>query len=207
MTENTIIEQQIQRIRQTLHDIQPYEITILTGSNGSGKSLVRQQLKYAFQKRYNQTITTVDVSLAKRTSSNASLGALGSFMADDPTNPTSLETYHHIERLFHSFAVKENDHHVYIILDEPEIGMSKESQLSLAKYLKSQLVNIYRHTFGMLIITHSEFFVNELKDISTFYNMDGYKTYEDWCNRTIEPTDFSTLSQQSLELFRRLSKT
>lgn len=197
----------IQNIKDILSKIEPYTITILTGSNGSGKSLIRQQLKFKLAEKLNTSsqCLTVDVSMGKRTGINPSLGALSSFMHDDPTNPTSLATYQHITSMIAS--VKRTEKKLYLIIDEPEIGMSKESLLGLTLYLKSILPNIQENTYGMLIITHSEFLVKELQLHTTFLNMDGYTTAEDWINRPITPTDFDQLAEDALALFRKLSKT
>ena len=70
----------------------------------------------------------------------------------------------------------EHNWYPYIILDEPEIGMSKESQLGLASYLKENKDAILHNSKSMYIITHSEFLVKELESIYTFLNMNEYKT-------------------------------
>lgn len=84
--------------------------------------------------------------------------------------------------------------------------MSKESQLSLASYLKENKDTILHNSKRMYIITHSEFLVKELKSISTFLNMDEYETVDKWINRTIIPTDFNVLQEKSSELLQRLIK-
>lgn len=195
----------IQNIKTILHSIEPYQITILTGSNGSGKSLIRQQLKFHLAKKLNISPAglTIDVSMAKRTGSNPSLGGLSSFMHDNPTDPTSLSTYNHICTMIAS--AEKAEHKIYFIIDEPEIGMSKESLLGLTNYLKSKIPYIQNETYGMLIITHSEFLVNEFKEHANFKNMDGFQTAEEWTNRSIRPTDFKKLAEDSLALFRKLS--
>lgn len=204
---NLSIEDRIEIIKNCMKQIESDKITILTGSNGSGKSLIRQQLAFKFAKELDCSPhgLTIDVSMAKRTASNPDLGALASFMADDPTEPTSLATFYHIQTLFNSIG-PEHDWYPYIILDEPEIGMSKESQLGLASYLKENKETILHNSKGMCIITHSEFLVKELESISTFLNMDGYETADKWINRTIIPTDFDVLQKKSSELFHRLIK-
>lgn len=204
---NLSIEDRIEIIRNCMKQIELNKITILTGSNGSGKSLIRQQLAFKLAKDLNCSPRglTIDVSMAKRTSSNPDLGALASFMADDPTEPTSLATFYHIQTTFNSIG-PEHDWYPYIILDEPEIGMSRESQLGLASYLKEDKDTILHNSKGMCIITHSEFLVKELESISTFLNMDGYETADEWINRTIIPTDFHVLQDKSSELFHHFIK-
>lgn len=43
-------QEQIQKIRDFCDMIQPNKVTILTGKNGSGKSLVRKTVGFFFQK-------------------------------------------------------------------------------------------------------------------------------------------------------------
>lgn len=59
---------------------------------------------------------------------------------------------------------------------ENRIEIIRESQLSLASYLKENKDTILHNSKSMCIITHSEFLVKELKSIYTFLNMNGYKT-------------------------------
>ena len=89
---------------------------------------------------------------------------------------------------------------------ENRIEIIRESQLSLASYLKENKETILHNSKGMCIITHSEFLVKELESISTFLNMDGYETVDEWINRPIIPTDFNVLQEKSSELFHRLIK-
>lgn len=59
---------------------------------------------------------------------------------------------------------------------EDSIEIIRESQLSLASYLKENKDTILHNSKSMCIITHSEFLVKELEFIYTFLNMNGYKT-------------------------------
>ena len=65
-----------------------------------------------------------------------------------------------------------------LIQHKPEIGISKESQLGLASYLKENKDTILHNSKSMCIITHSEFLVKELESIFTFLNIDGYETID-----------------------------
>lgn len=59
---------------------------------------------------------------------------------------------------------------------ENSIEIIRESQLSLASYLKENKDTISHNSKSMYIITHSEFRVKELESIYTFLNMNEYKT-------------------------------
>lgn len=92
---NLSIENSIEIIRNYMKQIESDKITILTGSNSSGKSLIQQQLAFKLAKELDSSPRklTIDVSMAKRTTSNPDPSALTSFIADDPTEPTSLASY------------------------------------------------------------------------------------------------------------------
>ena len=89
----------------------------------------------------------------------------------------------------------------YFIIDEPEIGMSRESQLGIARYILDKYIENKDKIYGMLVITHSETIVEELKDTCVFLNLDGINDIDSWLNREIVPTDFELLKQESDELF------
>ena len=205
------MEQRINRIREITNKIEPNKVTILTGSNGSGKSLIRKQLCFKLARKIegaDYRHLTVDVSMQRRTETNVALGALGNFMHDDGDRPTSLSTFEFVETLFRSF-VTERENKRYIIIDEPEIGMAKESQLGFVLWLKEQLPEIMSKTHGLLIITHSELIVEQLKDLENveFINMDSDCTAEEWINREIIPTDFIKLAKDSRELYLALEES
>ena len=204
------MEQRINRIREITNKIEPNRVTILTGSNGSGKSLIRKQLCFKLARKIegaDYRHLTVDVSMQRRTETNAALGALSQFMHDDATDPTSLSTFQFVETLFNSF-VTEREKKRYIIIDEPEIGMAKESQLGFVLWLKEQLPNIMEKTHGLMIITHSELIVEELMELDyvDFLNMDSDRTAKEWIHREIIPTDFSKLAKDSRELYLALEE-
>ena len=165
------VDEKIKRIKVIMNTIEPDKITILTGSNGSGKSLVRKQICFNLSRKIGNVDykrLTADVSMQRRTESNPYLGALGDFMHDVSWLPTSISTYDFIEQLIKTF-VKQDVSKRYLIIDEPEIGMSKESQLGLAMYFKKRLPEIVDHTYGILIITHSEIIVDVLKSDAIWY--------------------------------------
>lgn len=197
------LDSKIERIINITERVEPNKLTILTGSNGSGKSLVRKQLCFKLANKiegadYKKLV--VDVSMQRRTETHAHLGAMCNFMHDDPWNPTSISTYVFIETLFNSFLTDAKDKR-YIVIDEPEIGMSKESQLGFVAYLLNKLPEVMTKTHGIMLITHSECLVEALKDKAVFLNMDKDITADEWINREIIPTDLEQLSEDSHELY------
>lgn len=53
--------------------------------------------------------------------------------------------------------------------------------------------------------THSEFVVEQLKDVCNFMDLNNPKrTADEWINREIIPTDFEQLEEDAHELFQAL---
>lgn len=196
-------EEHINRILDIIDKVEIGKLTILTGSNGSGKSLIRKQLCFKLANKVDGAdyrSITADVSMQRRTESNLNLGAMGGFMHDDPWNPTSLSTFQFIETLFNTFN-KNDEHKRYLIIDEPEIGMSKESQLGFINWFKKQISSLLENTLGIMLITHSELIVEQLKELAVFLNIDSDCTADEWINREIIPTDFEKLAEDAHELY------
>lgn len=202
----TNCEERAEQIKQMADKIELGQITLLTGSNGSGKSLIRQQIRFRIAKKLGGDCDplkiTADISMAKRASSIPSLGALSGIFMDEPTDPTSLCSYSNVETLLNTFVKNTESSKRYLVLDEPEIGMTKESQLGLALLIKENVEALLQKTYGVLIISNSEYFISRLANIGVFLNMDGYESVDEWVNRTIIPTDFSKLSKESSDLYR-----
>lgn len=183
----------------------PYNSAIiLTGPNGSGKSLVRKQLSFKL-KNDNKTGKVQQVSMQLRTGAN--MFGLGAFVHDSDWDSTSGHTYYLVSSLIES-CIKEKSED-YIVIDEPEIGMSKESQLAVAHLIRDNLDNILSNNLGLMVITHSEVIVKELKDVCDFKYLDidsKDMTADEWINREIKPTDFKELGKWSHELFLEVRK-
>lgn len=202
----TNCEERAEKIKQIADKIELGQITLLTGSNGSGKSLIRQQIRFRIARKLGGNCDplkiTADISMAKRASSIPSLGALSGIFMDEPTDPTSLCSYSNVETLLNTFVRNSESSKRYLVMDEPEIGMTKESQLGLALLIRENADALLQKTHGVLIISNSEYFISQLADTGIFLNMDGYESVEEWMNRTIIPTDFSKLCKESSDLYR-----
>jgi len=169
------LDKHITRIIEVAESIQPNRLTILTGSNGNGKSFIRKLMNSKMGEKFpdrNVKHLVTEISMQKRTDVNNSLmgSGFGFTFFDNPQYPTSISTYNLIERLLHSCVDSENKRDkTYIIIDEPEIGMADESQLGIALFLKRRLSEILENSSGIMIITHSKFVVRELKDNADFF--------------------------------------
>ena len=200
----------------------PEEFTILTGSNGGGKSMIRNQfgLKYQNDLKNNPNKRKCkSISMELRTSINSSWGALSAAMLDNDATPTSLNTFQLIKGVLKDAGIFE-EHEPgtirmysetgYIIIDEPEIGMSEEMVLALGYYLLEIFPLLRAEKIGLMIITHSRVLVDLLTSIPPvthtvdewlntyrFINLDGLGLTEYIC-RQPKPADLEALEANYL---------
>jgi Fe-S cluster assembly ATPase SufC len=210
-----IISEHIEKIKHVIYeDIKENEINILVGANGVGKSLVRKQMVFPIVNNHpnakNKKGLVKSISMQFRTESRPEWGALSSMSHDSPYRPTSVSTF---DLYNHLISALENEGKSFLIIDEPEIGMSKETQLAMAEVLKKAIPMLKKKSYGVLIITHSEIIVEALKEDCNFINL-GYNTISydvnEWLNREVVATDFNFLKSWSETLFvaiRDKSKT
>lgn len=170
--------------------IDPKKITILTGSNGTGKSFVRKLLGHKIPDKKKE-IKVASISMERRAGLNMD-GAMGAFTKDADWTPTSMETFKLIRGL-----ISQEDR--YIVIDEPEIGMGEELVLGLAEFLNE---NLNKVSHGVMVITHSRILVEHLKH-DVFINIDGL-TREQWLTRDLIASDLEDVSEQSNILFRAI---
>lgn len=192
-------EEKVESIKEICNQIQPGKVTILTGKNGSGKSLVRKLLGYYIAEKLDKKDPrglVSGVSMQSRTEKKHDFGALGSLGIDNPANPTGLETIdNNILPLFRSL---ESDGPRFLVIDEPEIGAGEELVAAIVNIL-DDLISTTNH-MGVLIITHNRYVVNNLKS-DLFLNMEGMSK-DEWLNRPIIPTNIEDFKQESLDLWR-----
>jgi len=198
-------EIRLQRIRDILtNNTFTHRTTILTGSNGSGKSFIRKAIWQKIQmeleekgEKFEKGHLVASVSMERRTSSDPFCQAMNAFSHDASWNPTSEETFNFVQGL-----LGQNDR--YLIIDEPEIGMAEELQLLLSNVINDKLLGL--KSFGVLIITHSRTIVKNVMH-DQFLNMDGL-TEEQWLNREPKLPDytFDEFTKASHELFLEIEK-
>ena len=191
----------IDHLLNIMNDIEPNKVTVLTGGNALGKSLIRKQLLFTLDRKLNDLgikhdikHITASTSMQLRTEQRPEWGALSSALHDLPWNSTSDHTIRCIKDL-----LRINTDKRFYIIDELEIGMSREVQLGMAKYINDNLDKILENSWGVLIITHSENVVKNIKH-DKFINIEGL-TEEEWLNRKIEPVEPDVLQKWASELF------
>jgi len=201
------IEEKYNRMSNTFKKVDLSKITILTGSNGSGKSLIRKQMPFNMMERMGSTDTSDtkgligSTSMDARTSQNPEWGALSSVMNDTTWIATSQNTFSAMKSLFH--AVRTHKTYKYIIIDEFEIGCGEETALALSLFINSELEDMLQNTQleGALIITHSRIGVSNINH-DDFLNIEGM-TKDEWLNRKIIPVDLDELDANELFFYIR----
>lgn len=194
------------RIKETLKLIHLNKITILTGSNGSGKSLIRTQLPFLVRDYLNLNDVKetkgyiCSTSMEARTKSVSDWGALSSVRHDTAWVATSQNTLSEIKNLFNSVR---NSNYKYLVIDEFEIGCGEETILALSHYINSAIKDLLENTQleGVLIITHSRIGVKNINH-DIFLNIDGM-TEDEWLNRDINPIDLDELDANELFFYIR----
>jgi len=190
------------RLQETFQDLDVEGVTILTGNNGSGKSVIRKQLPFAFQNLYELEKVSetqgwiMSTSMDARTGSNAEWGALSGIMNDTSWVATSQNTFHSIKGLLDS--AERSEKVKYVVIDEYEIGCSEETIVALAQYISQRIQKLLedKKIIGAMVITHSRLGVEHIK-FDHFVNIEG-RTYEEWKNREIVPTNLEELEANEL---------
>jgi hypothetical protein len=195
------LEEHVDRLNHIMESIPRFGVSLLTGSNGSGKSLIRSQLTFTFAKQDGKLKDgkiekgyrpIASISMQLRTSSNPEWSALSSIMQDTSWVPTSSNTFHLIEGVLKTEK--------FIIIDEPEIGMSDETVMGLVDHLNGFIDN--KPDVGLMVITHNRYIVENLHS-THFFNCDGFYTKEDWLNRKLVKTDLKKLEENKLFFYIR----
>lgn len=184
----------IDRLIKIAESIELGKLTILTGSNGAGKSVIRKLLPTRIQEKLGKDSPerlVSSLSFMSRCSLNSMLGI--NFLRDSEWTSTGDNTVHLLKSII-------NHEDRFIILDEVELGMGEELQLATANFINSIKDEVLKKSYGLLVITHSRIIAKTLKE-DAFFNVDGIKTKEEWINREIVPTDLDQFQKDCDELF------
>lgn len=153
-------------------------VTLMTGRNGSGKSLVRRQLRFRLPSGKHVVHTSMDL----RTGLHSHMGALGGMVRDDEWLATSHNTFSSLRT-----ALKSCEGH-FLCIDEVEIGLGDELLLGIVAWLNNRLPEILPGTLGCLVITHSHLVVENLR-FDHWLSLDGFASPEEWLARPVETLD------------------
>lgn len=217
LEEKKVYDDKVSNLVNIIEGIDPSGFMILTGTNGGGKSLIRSQFGLKYQKDIDNNPTKrkcKSISMQLRTSSNSEWGAFSSAMHDNESTPTSLNTFQLIEGVFKAAGLfKENvpgtvrpySDTGFIIIDEPEIGLSEEMILALCGYLLEMIPKLKDEKIGLMIITHSRLVVemmsyvppgiysaSEWEKEMKFINLDGLSRIA-YLERNVVPANLDLL--------------
>lgn len=202
------IDNHIDRIIDVTESIETGKVTILTGGNASGKSVIRKLLNTRLSKKLGKKSVTSSVSMELRTSGNAGLMGTGldHMHSDLPWTSTGEHTIDLVCNLLKSNTSEKmaDENRRYLVLDEVETGMSREVLLGICNLLNSEMDRILKNSYGVLLITHSNDVVRNVKH-DVFINIEGM-TEEEWLNREIVPVDPEDIKQWASALFRGIRK-
>jgi hypothetical protein len=111
---------------------------------------------------------------------------------------TSQNTFRCVSALLNTIEKSEAGTHKYVVIDEYEIGCSEETIVALATYISERLQKLLADgkIEGAMIVTHSRLGIKHIK-FDHFANVEG-KTFDEWMNREITPTDLVKLEENEL---------
>jgi ABC-type Mn2+/Zn2+ transport system ATPase subunit len=184
-------EKYIDSLIDISNNIKANEITILTGRNAGGKSLIRRLLRDSIETQLGKKKVFIPhASQELRTKSNPDMGALSGMAHDLEWLATSDNTIHTIKNIFR----KDAD---YVVIDEPEIGLGEELQLGLIDFINEKTEKFGK---GVLIITHSRVTALGLRH-DNFINLEGL-SFDEWICRNPEKISVSEFQEFATGLFK-----
>ncbi len=163
------MEDYLNKIAEIPYKMDFSSVTILTGRNAGGKSLIRKQLVFALSEKLDipwKKLFIPHASLQLRTEPKPEMGALAQLASDLPWIASSASTIEVIKKVF-----SKKDKANYIIIDEPEIGLGVPLQLGLCDYINEQIEECKKLGIGVLVITHSKTIVENIKH-ENFINLE-----------------------------------
>jgi hypothetical protein len=186
------------------------KILVITGANSSGKSFLRRLWRLVGLpegKEKEGKYFIASLSQEARSTSDISRAFV---YGDESWEATGLVTYNGIAGVLNN--IKNNKDWTtpcILVLDEPEIGMSREMKYSVAQKILREVKPWPKNLAGIVVLTHSHTIVSNLmthKD-ARFYNLGNtYSTHTDWLNREIKEVNLETITKESREKFRRITK-
>ena len=193
-------EKALDDIFTALEQIKAGEITVLTGENGTGKSLIRKVIGSEIARQLDcDRVNVAATSMDLRSGINEWGSAENAFVRDMEWLATSQNSLNNIN------GILRGPKNRYVVLDEPEIGMGLNLQASVGELLKLKLPEILKENLGVMVITHSKEIVRRLSGTSNFVNIQGLSE-EEWLNQTPYAIDLDEFQEKSNALRKLLSK-
>lgn len=152
----------------------------VVGGNACGKSLLRRAIVQKLY--YDEKLFVAHFSQEARSKG----GFERAFVYGSEDESTGYLT---ISSLLKNFR-QDRDKPWVTVCDEPEIGLSEESQIGLGIWLRDRMTEDMPNLLGMVVVTHSRHVVSALSKCDGFrlLDLDGkHNTAEEWLDRDIVP--------------------
>lgn len=174
-------------------------VLLVTGGNCTGKSLLRRIIHCRMKSdgcevwQFSQQLKTAHFARV--------------FLGDEDEESTGFITAKNMLKTLRLVDEESKDKR-FIIWDEPEIGLSEESQIGLAQKLRTAFDRQRKNLIGVVFLTHSRIFVQILKDMPSlqWVSLDGYATPDAWITRKLEAVDPELLREQGFQRWRAVNK-
>ncbi len=174
------------------------DVLIIVGQNGAGKSMVRRMLRQGAKDR---KIDVCDFSQERRCGGGMANAFIYGAEDYESTGYITLRGFRT------SFNQPPELDRLYI-WDEPEIGLSEESQLGVVKLIRDTMEAAPKHLVGCVFMTHSRLFAKGFVDYprTAFIDLDGkYQTLTEWADRAVVAADIESVLDHGLTRFRELT--
>jgi len=176
-------------------------VVVVVGSNACGKSLFRKAINQKLSE--NEDLFVTHFSQEGRSKGGFERIFLYGSESDESTG------YLTVSSLIRNFNKDRNSPWV-TICDEPEIGLSEESQSGLGIWLHDKMEkDTLSNLLGIVVITHSRHIVSALSKCKEFIflDLDGlYSTHKEWLERKILPIRPETIKTKGLTRWKEFSQ-
>jgi DNA repair ATPase RecN len=134
------------------------KLAVVFGENATGKSLILSSSKKYTGTFDQDRIETFSVSMRMRTTEGMGRGIM--FM-NEASSSTGVSSVRAVMCTFDQAALRE--HPVWIMLDEPDVGLSDRYAAALGAYIADQVNKLPAHIRGVLLVSHSRQLLKRLR--------------------------------------------
>jgi predicted ATPase len=162
------------------------KVLFVAGENCSGKSYFVESLR-SWVKAFIEKGTTISVSIRERTGAGLSDGSgmrRTMMFGDESQQSTGATSVGVIGRAFHNLVNRAEDgYRTFMVLDEPEIGLSESYTAAMGTWLGEQIAKMPAKTAGVVIVSHSRALAKNLQLVigtPSFVHMGKAVSFDDW---------------------------
>ena len=164
-------------------DLQNPKLCVITGSNASGKSLIRKILTSHLKRA---GIELIHLSIEKRCGHGIEKALI---YGNEDEDSTGFNSANLIIKAFNTGNGRTNP--FFLLFDEPEIGCGEELQLLIGERIADQYDKM-PNCLGIFVMTHSRVITKELlKHNPSHWNMSEEAGLEKWTNRKLQKPNYT----------------